>query len=76
MWCGISYHKNTKFLDTIGEGWLYPMHKKWITYVYLEPYTTIGKFEARIMKFIVTTHPPQFTHSTLSVKINCYFHSQ
>ena len=43
---------------------MYPMHKKWITYVYLEPYTTIGNFEAGITKFIVTTHPPQFTHST------------
>jgi hypothetical protein len=38
------------------------MHKKWNSYVYLEPDTTIGNFEVRITTFIVTTRPLQFTH--------------
>jgi hypothetical protein len=37
------------------------MHKKWNSYVYLEPDTTIGNFEVRITTFIATTHPLQFT---------------
>jgi hypothetical protein len=45
-----------KFLHTIVEGCLYLIHKKLITYVDLEPDTTIGKFEAGIMNFIVATH--------------------
>jgi hypothetical protein len=45
---GISYHKNTKFLHTIADGFLYLMHKKCKSYVYLEPDTTIGNFEAGI----------------------------
>ena len=35
--------------------------QKWSTYVYLEPDTTIGKFEAGITKFIITALPLQFT---------------
>jgi len=53
-----------KFLHTIADVFLYLMHKKWNTYVYLESDTTIGNFEAAIMKFIVTRRPLQFTHCT------------
>jgi len=53
-----------KFLHTIADVFLYLMHKKWNTYVYLESDTTVENFEARIMKFIVTRHPLQFTHCT------------
>jgi hypothetical protein len=56
--------RNFYTLHAIVEGCLYPMHKKWNTYMDFEPDTTIGKFEAGIMKFIVTTHPLQFTHCT------------
>jgi hypothetical protein len=59
---GISCHKNTKFLHTIAEGFLYLMYKKWNSYVYLKPNTTIGNFEAGLSNFVVTIHPPQFTH--------------
>jgi hypothetical protein len=41
------------------------MHQKWSTYVYLEADTTIGKFEAGITKFIVTTHYTSTTIYTL-----------
>ena len=57
--CGISCHNNTKFLYTIAEVCLYLMHKKWNSYVYLEPDTTIGNFEVRITTFILTTCPLQ-----------------
>jgi hypothetical protein len=57
----ISCHKNTKYLHAIAEGFLYLMHKKWNSYVYLEPDTTIGNFEARISKCVVTIRPLQFT---------------
>jgi len=40
---------------------LYRMHKKWNSYVYLEPDTPIGNFEVRIVTFILTTCPLQFT---------------
>jgi hypothetical protein len=60
--CGISCHKNTKFLHAITEVCLYHMHRKWNSYVYFEPDSTIGNFEVRITTFIITTHPPQFTH--------------
>jgi len=40
---------------------LYLMHKKWNSYVYLEPDTTTGNFGVRIMTFILTTCPLQFT---------------
>jgi hypothetical protein len=40
--------KNTKLLHTIAEGFLYLMHKKWKSYVYLVPDTTTGNFEAGI----------------------------
>jgi hypothetical protein len=40
------------------------MHKKWNAYGYLKSDTTIGNFEARITKFIVTRRPLQFTHCT------------
>jgi len=43
-----------KFLHTIAEVFLYLMHKKWRTYVYLESDTTGGNFEIGITKFIVT----------------------
>jgi hypothetical protein len=59
---GNSCHKNIKFLHTIEEGFLNLMYKKWKSYVYLEPDTTIGNFEARISKFVVTRRPLQFTH--------------
>jgi hypothetical protein len=36
--------------------------KKCNGYVYLEPDTTIGNYEAGISKFVVTISPPQFTH--------------
>jgi hypothetical protein len=51
-----------KFLHTIAEGFLYLMNKKWNSYMYLEPGTTVGKFEAGILKFVVTIRPLQFTH--------------
>jgi hypothetical protein len=56
----ISRH-NTKFLHAIAEVCLYLMHKKWNSYMYLEPDTTIGNFEVRITTFILTTCPLQFT---------------
>jgi hypothetical protein len=40
------------------------MHKNWKSYMYLELDTTIGNFEARILKFVITRHPLQFTHCT------------
>jgi hypothetical protein len=58
----ISCHNNTKFLHAIAEVCLNLMHKKWNSYVYLEPDTTIGNFEVRITTFTVTTRPLQFTH--------------
>jgi hypothetical protein len=51
-----------KFLHAIAEVCLYHMHKKWNSYVYLEPDTTIGNFEIRITTFIISTCPLQFTH--------------
>jgi hypothetical protein len=60
--CGISRHNNTKFLHAIAEVCLYLIHRKWNSYVYLEPDTTIGNFEVRIATFIVVTCPLQFTH--------------
>jgi len=54
-------HNNTKFLHAIAEVCLYLMHKKWNSYIYLEPDTTIGNFEVRITTFILTTCPLQFT---------------
>jgi hypothetical protein len=51
-----------KFLHTIAQGFLYVMHKKCKSCVYLEPDTTIGNFEARISKFVTTRCPLQFTH--------------
>jgi hypothetical protein len=62
--CSISCHKNTKFLHAIAEVCLYHMHKKWNSYVYLEPDSTIGNYEVRITTFIITTRPLQFTHCT------------
>jgi len=65
-----------KFLHAIAEVCLYLMHKKWNTYVYLEPDTTLGNFEVRITTFILTTCPLQFTEpsefvlSTLKVPIH------
>jgi hypothetical protein len=50
-----------KFLHAIAEVCLYLMHKNG-SYVYLELDTTIGNFEVRIMTFIITTCPLQFTH--------------
>jgi hypothetical protein len=60
--CFISCHKNTEFLHTIAEGFLYLIHKKLKSYVYLEPDITIWNFEAGISKFVVTKRPLQFTH--------------
>jgi len=37
----ISCLNNTKFLHTIADVFLYLMHKKWNTYIYLESDTTI-----------------------------------
>jgi hypothetical protein len=51
-----------KLLHTIADGFLYLMHKKWKSYV-LEPDTTVGNFEAGILKFVATGCPLQFTHS-------------
>jgi hypothetical protein len=51
-----------KFLHTIPETFLYLMRKKCKSYVYLEPDTTFGNFEAGISKFVVTRRPLQFTH--------------
>jgi hypothetical protein len=51
-----------KFLHTMAEGFLYLMHKKCKSYVYLEPDTTIGNFEAGISKFVFTRCSLQFTH--------------
>jgi hypothetical protein len=51
-----------KFLHAIAEVCLYLIHKKWNSYVYLEPDTTIGNFEVRITTFIVHLCPLQFTH--------------
>jgi hypothetical protein len=55
-------YKNTKFLHTIAEGFLYLMHKKCKSYVYLEPDATIGNFEVGISTFLITRRPLQFTH--------------
>jgi hypothetical protein len=60
--CDISCHKNTKFLHTKAEDFLYLMHKKWKSYGYLEPDTTTGNFEAGILKFEIARSPLQFTH--------------
>jgi hypothetical protein len=60
--CDISCHSNTKFLHAIAEVCLYLMHKKWNSYMYLEPHTTIWNFEVRITTFAVTTRSLQFTH--------------
>jgi hypothetical protein len=60
---GISCHDNTKFLHAIAGVCLYLMHRKWNSYVYLQPDTTTGNFEVTIT-FIVTTHPLQFIHCT------------
>jgi hypothetical protein len=60
--CGISCHKNTKFLHAIAEVCLYHTTKKWNSYVYLEPDSTTGNFEVRITTFIITTRPLQLTH--------------
>ena len=57
---GISCHNNTKFLHAVAEVCLYLMHKKWNSYMYLEPDTTNGNFEFKIMTFILTTCPLQF----------------
>jgi len=56
---GIFCHKNTKFLHTIAEDFLYIMHKKWKRYVYLETNTTAGKFEVGISKYVITRRPLQ-----------------
>jgi len=61
---GISCHNNTTLLHIIAEVFLYLMHKKWNTYVYLKSDNTSGNFKARIMKFIVTRCLLQFTHFT------------
>jgi len=53
-----------KFVHIIAEVLLHLMQEKWNTYMYLESDTTSGNFEARIMKFIVTRRPLQFTHCT------------
>ena len=53
MWLTIIY--------TSLEVCLYLMHKKWNSYMYLEPDTTTGNFEVRITTFILTTCPLQFT---------------
>jgi hypothetical protein len=81
--CSISCHNNTEFLHAIAEVCLNLMHKKWNSYMYLEPDITVGNFEGRVMTFTVTTHPLQFTHCTdisffvaLLVKLNCHFYSQ
>jgi hypothetical protein len=50
------------FLHTVGEVSLYLMHKKWKSYVYLEPDITTGNFEAEISKFVITRCPLKFTH--------------
>jgi hypothetical protein len=77
----ISCRKNTKFLHTIAEDFLYLMHKKWKSYMYLERDTTIGNFEAGISKFVIARHPLQFTQcakifTALPLKINRYFYFQ
>ena len=52
------------------------MHKKWNSYLYLESDTTSENFEAGIMKFIVTRHPVQFTHSTeIRLLWHCFWKS-
>jgi hypothetical protein len=79
---GISCHKDTKFLHTIAEGFLYLMLKKCKIYVYLEPDTTIGNYEAGNLKFVVTRRPLQFTHFAgimfvvLPIKTNSNFYFQ
>jgi hypothetical protein len=60
----ISCHKNMKFLHIIADVFLNLMHKMWKSYMYLEPDTTNGNFEAGILKFSVTRRPLQFTHCT------------
>jgi hypothetical protein len=79
--CGISCHKNTKFLHTKAEGFLYLMDKKWKSYVYVDRDPTIGNFEAGILKFVIARRPLQFTHCAkifmaLPLKINSYFYFQ
>jgi len=46
-----------KFLHTTADVFLYVMHKKWNTYVYLESDIVGGNFDTRSMKFIVTRRP-------------------
>ena len=53
-----------KVLLATAEVFLYLMHKKWNSYLYLESETTSGNSEAGITKFIVTRHPLQFIHYT------------
>jgi len=53
------HHINSTF--TCHSRSLYLMHKKWNSYVYLEPDTTIGNFEVRITTFMLTACPLQFT---------------
>jgi hypothetical protein len=79
--CCISRRKNMKILHTIAEDFLYLMHKKWKSYMYLECDTTIGNFEAGILKYVIARRPLQFTHSAkifmaLPLKINSYFYFQ
>jgi hypothetical protein len=59
--CGISFHNNMKILHAIAEACI-SCTRKWNSYVYFEPDTTVGNFEIRIRIFIVTTSPLQFTH--------------
>jgi hypothetical protein len=51
-----------KYLHTTVDVFLYVMHKKWNTYVYLEFDIVGGNFDTRIMKFIVTRRPLQGSH--------------
>jgi hypothetical protein len=51
-----------KFLHSIAEVCLNLMHKKWISYMNLEPDTTTGNSKVRLTTILVTTCPLQFTH--------------
>jgi hypothetical protein len=60
------------FLHAIAEGFLYLMHNKWGTYMYVEFDNASGKFEVEISKFNVATLPLQFTCCTeMSFFLHC-----
>jgi len=60
-----------KFLHTIAEVFLYLMHKKWNTYVYLESDTISGNFEVGITTYTFTRCPLQFTRTEIRFLQHC-----